>query len=199
MHRPPLGATEIGDPFEQGAHRLHRGEAGGPACHRAQHSVFGAGIAIVRVKRIAHEAAVAGLVGAVPGKGAHLALKTADRSGEQGHARAHAGVRHGKPSGEGKLLAPAPRLKVDPAYSAAAMEERIEGEVILSGVIRSDGAVVHIELIKALDERLDRAALAAFSKWRFDPALKNGVPVDVEVVVRVPFSLTPLDPERFPR
>ena len=105
----------------------------------------------------------------------------------------------GKPSGEGELLAPAPRVKVDPAYSRAAMEERVEGEVILSGVIRGDGAVVHIELIKALDERLDRAALAAFSKWRFDPALKNGVPVDVEVVVRVPFSLTPLDPERFPR
>ena len=104
----------------------------------------------------------------------------------------------GKPSGQGELLAPAPRVKVDPAYSAAAMEERIEGEVILSGVIRSDGAVVHIELIKPLDERLDRAALAAFSKWRFDPALKNGVPVDVEVVVRVPFSLTPLDPQRFP-
>ncbi len=102
----------------------------------------------------------------------------------------------GKPSDEGELLAPAPRVKVDPAYSAAAMEERIEGEVILSGVIRGDGAVVHIALIESVDERLDRAALAAFSKWRFDPALKNGVPVDVEVVVRVPFSLTPLDPER---
>ncbi len=105
----------------------------------------------------------------------------------------------GKPSGEGELLAPAPRLKVDPAYSRVAMEEKVEGEVILSGVIRGDGAVVHIELIKSLDERLDRAALAAFSKWRFDPALKNGVPVDVEVVVRVPFSLRPLDPERFVR
>ena len=99
----------------------------------------------------------------------------------------------GEPSAEGELLAPAPRIKVDPAYSRAAMEERIEGEVILSGVIRSDGAVVHIALIKPLDERLDRAALAAFSKWRFAPALKNGVPVDVEVVVRVPFSLTPLE------
>ena len=105
----------------------------------------------------------------------------------------------GKPSGEGELLAPAPRVKVDPAYSAAAMEEGIEGEVVLSGVIRGDGAVVHIELIKSLDERLDRAAASAFSKWRFDPALKNGVPVDVEVVVRVPFSVTPLEKERYGR
>ena len=99
----------------------------------------------------------------------------------------------GKPSADGELLAPAPRVKVDPAYSRTAMEEKIEGEVILSGMIRSDGAVDHVALIKPLDERLDQAALTAFSKWRFQPALKHGVPVDVEVVVRVPFSLTPLE------
>ena len=99
----------------------------------------------------------------------------------------------GHPNAEGELIAPAPRVKVDPAYSRTAMEERIEGEVVLSGVIRSDGAVDHVVLVRALDERLDRAAMAAFSKWRFHPALKNGVPVDVMVVVRAPFSLTPLE------
>ena len=94
---------------------------------------------------------------------------------------------------KGELLAPAPRVKVDPKYSRAAISERIEGEVILSAMIRNDGAVDHIKLIKAVDQRLDEAAIAALGKWKFHPALKGGVPVDVEVVVRIPFRLRPLD------
>ena len=94
---------------------------------------------------------------------------------------------------KGELLAPAPRVKVDPTYARAAISERIEGEVILSAMIRNDGAVDHVKLIKSVDERLDTAAITALGKWKFYPALKAGVPVDVEVVVRIPFRLKPLD------
>ena len=94
---------------------------------------------------------------------------------------------------KGELLAPAPRVKVDPKYSRAAISERVEGEVILSALIRTDGAVDHIKLIKSIDERLDEAAVAALGKWKFHPALKGGVPIDVEVVVRIPFRLKPLE------
>ena len=93
---------------------------------------------------------------------------------------------------KGKLFAPAPRVKVDPTYARAAISERIEGEVILSAMIRNDGAVHHVKLIKSVDERLDQAAIAALGKWKFHPALKGGVPVDVQVVVRIPFRLKPL-------
>ena len=94
---------------------------------------------------------------------------------------------------QGELLAPAPRVKVDPTYARAVISEQIEGEVILSAMIRNDGAVDHVKLIKSVDERLDEAAIAALRKWKFHPALKGGVPVDVEVVVRIPFRLKPLD------
>jgi TonB family protein len=93
---------------------------------------------------------------------------------------------------KGKLFAPAPRVKVDPTYARAAISERVEGEVILSAVIRNDGVVDHVKLVKSVDERLDTAAIAALGKWKFHPALKGGVPVDVEVVVRIPFRLKPL-------
>ena len=105
-------------------------------------------------------------------------------------------VRFSEVGGEklnGELLAPAPRVKVDPKYSRAAISERIEGEVILSAMIRNDGAVDHVKLIKSVDERLDEAAIAALRKWKFHPALKGGVPIDVEVVVRIPFRLKPLE------
>jgi TonB family protein len=96
----------------------------------------------------------------------------------------------------GQLSAPSPRVKVDPVYSRAAIDERIEGEVVLHAMIRSDGLVDHIEILKTLDARLDESAKAALSKWRFDPATKQGVPVDVETIVRIPFRLLPRDEKK---
>ena len=96
------------------------------------------------------------------------------------------------PERKGELLAPVPYVKVDPKYARSAIEEGVEGEVILSGVIRSDGVVDQVTLIRSLDQRLDEAAISALSKWKFHPAWKAGVPVDVDVVVRIPFRLTPL-------
>jgi TonB family protein len=93
----------------------------------------------------------------------------------------------------GELTPPSPRLKVDPVYSRAAIDERIEGDVVLHAMIRSDGLVDHIEILKRLDSRLDESAKAALSKWRFHPATKRGVPVDIETVVRIPFRLAPID------
>jgi TonB family protein len=90
----------------------------------------------------------------------------------------------------GELNPPSPRLKVDPVYSRTAIEERIEGDVVLHAMIRTDGLVDHIEVIKRLDARLDESAKVALSKWRFHPATKRGVPVDIETIVRIPFRLT---------
>jgi TonB family protein len=96
----------------------------------------------------------------------------------------------------GELLPPSPRMKVDPVYSRAAIDERIEGDVVLHATIRSDGLVDHIKVIKRLDARLDESAQEALAKWRFHPATKKGVPVDVETVVRIPFRLAPRENER---
>ena len=96
----------------------------------------------------------------------------------------------------GNLQPPSPRFKVDPVYTRAAIDERVEGDVVLHAVIRSDGLVGHIQVIKKLDERLDESAKSALSKWRFQPATKNGVPVDIETVVRIPFRLPPLSDTR---
>lgn len=97
---------------------------------------------------------------------------------------------------DGDLRPPSPRLKVDPVYPPAVIEERIEGDVVLHAVIRRDGLVDHIQVLKRLDGRLDESAKAALSKWRFHPATKSGVPVDIETVVRIPFRLTPRDEKR---
>lgn len=89
------------------------------------------------------------------------------------------------------LGSPAPLRKVDPKYFPAAMDERIEGKVQLSAVIRPDGRVDQVTLLKGIDPRLDRSAAEALLKWEFEPARRNGTPVEVDVVVEIPFRLAP--------
>jgi TonB family protein len=89
------------------------------------------------------------------------------------------------PSGE--LAGPMPLRKTDPKYPRTIAEERIEGEVILYAVIRKDGSVDSIQLVRGIDERLDAFAMQAFGQWKFQPATKQGVPVDLEAIVHIPF------------
>jgi len=86
---------------------------------------------------------------------------------------------------------PLPLHLVDPRYIVSAMEERIEGTVRLSAVVRKDGRVDSIALLQHLDARLDRSAEEALSKWLFQPAERGGVPIDVDAVFEIPFRLAP--------
>jgi TonB family protein len=81
--------------------------------------------------------------------------------------------------------------KVDPKYIQTAVEERIEGIVRLSAVILRDGHVQSVELLQHLDARLDQSAAEALAKWIFEPALRDGTPVDVDAVFEIPFRLAP--------
>jgi protein TonB len=89
------------------------------------------------------------------------------------------------------MRAPVPLHKVDPKYVAAAAAERIEGIIRLAALIRKDGHVEQISLLRHLDVRLDRTAQEALAKWEFTPAMRNGVAVDVDAVFEIPFRLAP--------
>ena len=91
----------------------------------------------------------------------------------------------------GQMRPPEVVRKVDPKYIAAAAAERVEGTVRLFGVIGKDGHVGRIALLRQLDERLDRSAQEALAKWEFTPALRDGVPVDVDALFEIPFHLAP--------
>jgi periplasmic protein TonB len=67
----------------------------------------------------------------------------------------------------------------------------VEGIVRLSAIIRKDGRVESVELLKHLDDRLDKSAEEALGKWQFQPALRDGSPVDVDAVFEIPFRLAP--------
>ena len=92
---------------------------------------------------------------------------------------------HGGPD----LSAPEAITKVDPAYPQDLMHDRVEGVVVLYAVIHADGSVGDVRVLEGFDERLNENARKALAQWRFRPGTKDGLPVDVEAVVRVPFKV----------
>lgn len=86
-----------------------------------------------------------------------------------------------------ELVSPQPIRKVDPKYPPTLIAEHVEGEVVLYGVIRRDGSVDSIQLVKGIDEQLDANAVKAFAQWKFRPAEKQGEVEEVEVIAHIPF------------
>lgn len=97
----------------------------------------------------------------------------------------------GGPGADAPLTAPQVVKKVDPCYSGDPHWERVEGTVVLYAVIRVDGAVEDVVVMRSVGPKVDARAVAAFRDSRFEPARKNGVPVAVEVLVEIPFRLAP--------
>ncbi|HEY2115514.1 MAG TPA: TonB family protein [Candidatus Angelobacter sp.] len=91
--------------------------------------------------------------------------------------------------GGADLSAPEAITKVDPAYPQELMHDRIEGVVVLYAVIHADGSVGEVRVLEGFDERLNENARKALAQWRFRPGTKDGLPVDIEAVVRVPFKV----------
>jgi len=87
------------------------------------------------------------------------------------------------------VSAPGPLKKIDPKYPPTLIKERVEGEVVLYAVIRSDGSVDSIQLVHGIDEQLDANAMQAFSQWKFRAATKQGTPIDLEAIIHIPFRL----------
>jgi len=95
------------------------------------------------------------------------------------------GPRTGSPELTGLVLV----RKVDPKYPPELIEQNVQGEVILYAVIRADGSVDGIQLVRSVDPQLDANAKSALSQWKFRPAMKAGVPVDLEAIVHIPFKI----------
>ena len=90
---------------------------------------------------------------------------------------------------EGALIAPDPMQKSDPGYPTELRRDNVQGTVTLYAVIHSDGSVGDIRVLSSPDERLDAFASSALARWKFRPATKNGTPVALEAVVKIPFQV----------
>ena len=89
---------------------------------------------------------------------------------------------------QGDLFAPIITRAAAPGYPLELMRENVQGTVELSAVIHSDGSVRDITFLNDVDERLQALAREALLRWQFLPALRNGSPVPLQAVVKIPFK-----------
>jgi TonB family protein len=96
----------------------------------------------------------------------------------------------GGPYGPGSGIEP-PRVltEVRPTYTDEARRRAIQGSVSLEVVVTDSGRVGNVRVLRGLGAGLDQKAIDAVRQWRFAPARRQGVPVDVVVQVSVEFNL----------
>jgi protein TonB len=84
-----------------------------------------------------------------------------------------------------------PRLlrEVKANYTEEARRQGVQGQVTLEIVVSRDGSVSSVRIVRGLGHGLDRMAIDAVRQWRFAPAKRHGVPVDVIAEVSVQFKL----------
>lgn len=74
-------------------------------------------------------------------------------------------------------------------YPSAMLNKEIEGKVMVTFVVDSDGNTTNIRVVKGLDETLDKVAVyvvSNFPKWK--PGRQRGRPIDVSYTIPVVFS-----------
>ena len=89
----------------------------------------------------------------------------------------------------GGVTPPTVLQRVEPQYSEEARKARYQGTVVLEAIVRKDGTVDIMRIVRSLGFGLDENAIQALKQWRFRPGMRNGVPVDVSLNIEVNFNL----------
>jgi TonB family protein len=96
----------------------------------------------------------------------------------------------GGPFRPGSGIEPPQLLReVRASYTDDARRRGIEGDVVLEIVVKADGLVGSVRVMRSLGAGLDQRATDAVRQWRFSPARRQGTAVDVVVEVAVEFKL----------
>ena len=66
---------------------------------------------------------------------------------------------------------------------------RLQGTVVLQALIKSDGTVDVIRVVRGLPYGLTDSAADALKQWKFRPGTKGGQNVDVALNIEINFNL----------
>lgn len=91
----------------------------------------------------------------------------------------------------GKLGAGKPTIlyKERAHYTEIARKNYVQGTVMLSAIFGADGQVTDIKVVRGLPDGLSRMAIESARKIRFQPAVKDGLPVSVRAQLEFNFAL----------
>jgi TonB family protein len=89
----------------------------------------------------------------------------------------------------GGISAPEPVSTPDPEYTEQARMAKTQGTCILWLIVDDQGHPRDIRVVRGLGMGLDAKAIEAVKQWKFQPAMKDGRPVNVQISVEVGFKL----------
>ena len=76
-----------------------------------------------------------------------------------------------------------------PEYSEEGRRKKISGVVPINLIVDKDGKPQRVRVLRSLGYGLDENAMKAVRRYRFKPAMENGVPVAVEINIDVSFAI----------
>jgi hypothetical protein len=85
----------------------------------------------------------------------------------------------------GGLVPPSAESKFDFQRSQVP-PEKVGRMIILKGVLRADGLIDELQVYQGVVQDMDDNARLAFSQWKLKPALQDGKPVPVQVLIGIP-------------
>lgn len=77
----------------------------------------------------------------------------------------------------------------DPIFSPEARQSKYQGTVMLSAIVAADGSVQSACAMHSLGYGLDKQAVDAVRRWKFEPATLEGKPMAAEIMIEVDFHL----------
>jgi TonB family protein len=89
----------------------------------------------------------------------------------------------------GGVSAPRALNTPDPDYSEEARKAKYQGTVVLWLIVDPGGRPRDVKVARSLGMGLDQKAIEAVRRWTFEPAMKDGKPVAVQINVEVNFRL----------
>jgi TonB family protein len=89
----------------------------------------------------------------------------------------------------GDVSAPRGTYMPNPAFSEEARVAKYQGTMTLSVVVDPSGTASNVAIATPLGLGLDEKAVEQVRAWKFEPAMKDGQPVAVKVMVEVDFHL----------
>jgi hypothetical protein len=88
------------------------------------------------------------------------------------------------------MRAPMPVKKVEPVnHSWPTGEGSVESRLQLAAIIRKDGRLEAVSVVRGSAPGVEKMAMEDLRYWQFSPASRNGVMVDVDVVIEIPLRI----------
>jgi TonB family protein len=89
----------------------------------------------------------------------------------------------------GGVSAPVVVHSVDPEFTAEARTANFQGSVSIQLIVDSQGNPQNVRVVRHLGMGLDEKAIEAVRQYRFKPAMYEGHPVAVQLLIDVDFHL----------